>query len=356
MFWLLRKGFFWLLVCVAVGVLGFMVYTERAQAALAKPRPSSATLVQVVPVKKASIPNNVDTFGTLSAVSAVSISAEVAGRISKINFKNGDTVGKAMPVLVLDNEQAQATYDSAVTTLNLSRGKLKRSLLLPKGTISAEDIDQLKAAVQSNEATVQSDLASLNQMTITAPFSGVLGSFQYQVGDYVAAGSTIVSLVNTAQLRADYTVPEAWVPKLKVGQLVHVSVSAYPKKTFYGSVNFISPSTDKSTHTVAVQAMVPNKNGALSPGMFANITQQLSVDKGALVVPNQAISADIKGYYVFVVKAGHAVKTYVTLGTRQAGIAQVLKGLSVGDIVVSAGQQKLQDGSVVKTLMNGPAS
>lgn len=298
-------------------------------------------------VAAADIPNSVNTLGSLSAVQVVTVSSESAGRVAQTHFKSGQQVAKSMPIVQLDNAQAEADYQSAVTALNLSRLKYQRSKLVPTA-ISQQELANLKADVDREEADVKSKQAALNQKQIIAPFAGVLGAFKVQVGDYVKAGDSIVTLVNTRQLRADYQLPESELPKLKQGQLVKITTSAYPDKAFYGTVSFISPTVNKETRSIDMQALVPNDKKLLSPGMFVHVAQQISVAKNTPVIPEEAVLADVKGYYVYKVVGNKVAQTYIKVGVRVDDQAQVLSGLKIGDSVVTAGQQKLQDGSVIK--------
>jgi membrane fusion protein (multidrug efflux system) len=308
---------------------------------------AAAVVVQVAKVKQAAIPIEIEALGSLSAVDVVTISTESDGRVQKVYFKNGQQVGKDMPILKLDSSQAQANYDSAVTTLNLNRSKYQRALKLPVGTISKQDLENLKAAVENSDAEVKKDLATLNNKTVTAPFAGVLGAFQVQPGDYVKAGTPVVSLVSRALLRVNFNIPQNLLPKLKMGQLVTITVDAYPKQSFYGTVSYISPTVNKETRQVAVEAMVQNKSNLLSPGMFCHVAQQVGMNHSALMVPEQAVNADIKGFYVYQVEGQQAVRTGVTTGLRRHGQVQIASGLKLNDVVVISGQQKLQDGSPV---------
>jgi membrane fusion protein (multidrug efflux system) len=214
--------------------------------------------------------------------------------------------------------------------------------------ISQQEYEQLKADMESKESDVKMAQAALNQKQIKAPFSGILGAFTVQEGDYIKAGQALVTLVNTQELEADYTIPQKYVPQLKEGQLIQLTVSAYTDKTFYGTVNFISPTVDSTTRAVVLHATVDNKNGLLSPGMFIQVTQQIGISHDVMVVPEAAVLADVKGYYVFKVVKNQALQTYIDMGDRVEGVVEVLKGLKVGDVVVTAGQQKLQDGSAIK--------
>jgi len=349
-----RRKLTWLVsgLVVISGIALIPVCLSKAKAS-AKQKQSlkaqvhSAIVVNAEQIGTSSIPLSVPALGSLSAVQSVTVSAEVDGRVDKLFFKNGQQVGKNMPIVQLNNAKAQADYQSAVTALNLARQKYNRSKALLNTAISAQDLAQLKANVATEQAAVQSAQAALAQKEITAPFSGVLGEFKINVGDYVSAGTPIVSLVNTAQLRVDFNLAENHKPQLKQGQLVKVTSSAYPHKTFYGTVSFISPTIDQASRTVAVQALVPNPKNTLSPGMFVHVSEQVAQLKNVVVVPEQAVEADLKGYYVFRVMGNKVAQTYIKLGARNDGQVQVVSGLHKGDLVVTAGQQKLQDGSIV---------
>src|SRR3989339_692852 len=304
-------------------------------------------IVETTKVKTQDIPQEVNSLGSLTAAQIVTISSEVAGRIDKIYFKNGDQVGNNMPIIQLDNSKAAADDEAAVTALQLSRSKLNRAKPLLNQAISAQDFETLKADVESKEAALKTAQAALNQKEIDAPFAGVLGAFNVQEGDYVNAGDPLVTLVNTQELQAVYHISEQYLPTLAEGQLAKIIVNAYPNKTFYGTVDFISPTVDPTTRSIEVHALVDNKQGLLSPGMFIHITQEIGAAKNALVLPESAITADVKGYYVFKVIGNKVLQTYVNIGARSNGLVQILQGLKNGDEIVTAGQQKLEDGRFI---------
>lgn len=314
----------------------------------AKSSAPEAQPVGVAKVTTGDVPKMVNALGTLVAINKVTISAEVAGRIDTVNFKDGQQVGKGMPIVQLDNQQAKADYQSAVTEYQLAQQKYNRSKSLVDIAISKQDLAVLKADVATKKASVQSKLADLNEKQVVAPFSGTLGAFKVEAGAYVNAGDPLVTLVNTSQLKIEYDLAESMLPELKIGQLVRVSTSAYPNRFFYGTVSFISPTVSSSSRMVALQALVDNKKNELSPGMFVRIGQQVGTIKNAMIVPAAAINADIKGYYVFRVVNNRAQQVYVKIGLRMGANTQVLSGLQPNDVVVVAGQQKLNDGSVVK--------
>jgi membrane fusion protein (multidrug efflux system) len=314
---------------------------------------SAALPVQVAKVQLKDVPKMIASLGTLEAFKRVILSSEVAGRVLAINFKDGQQVGKDMPVVQLNNAQAKADYQSAVTDFQLAKQKYDRSKSLVNIAISKQDLSVLEADVATKKAAVQSKLADLNEKQVTAPFSGTLGAFKAQVGAYVTAGQALVSLVKTQQLKVEYNLPEKVMTELDTGQLVRVKTSAYPKQYFYGTVTFISPTVNSSSRMVELKALIDNKNGVLRPGMFVHIEQQVSTVKNALVVPAAAISADIKGYYVFRLDKQRVSKVYVKIGMQMGANTQIVSGLKASDVVVVAGQQKLSDGSLVKVTGNG---
>ncbi len=306
--------------------------------------------VQTSAVQYSDVPIYIDALGSLTAEETVTISSDVNGRIDHIFFTNGQQVGKNMPIIQLNNSVEQANYNIAVTALNLSRSTLARYNLLPPGTESKEDLAKQQAEIDSDQATVQLQQAMLNQKTITAPFDGTLGNFLFQVGDYVTAGTPIVTLENNNNLLVNFSVPQSESALLNTNQQVKFTVDAYPDKTFYATVTFISPTVNTTTRTIAIQALFDNKKNLLSGGMFTHVMQQVGTNEHAMLIPDAALSADIKGYYVYLDIDNRAIKTYVNTGTSVKNMIEVTSGLSPQDIIIISGVQKLQDGSNITVI------
>lgn len=351
---LLKSGILAGLFAVFFPIIAFSGSVSSGKSA---PQASEAALkagqkpivVNTIHVTAQDIPKIINALGGLSATQKVVISPETSGLISTINFKSGQQVTKGMPIVLLGNQQAKADYQASVTQYQLALQKYERSSkLLADGAISEQSLAVLKATVATDQADVQSKLADLNEKRVVAPFTGTLGAFQVHEGAYVNAGDPLVTLVNTQNLRADYNIPEKYMPEIKVGQSVNVTTGAYSKKTFYGTVTFVSPIVSATSRMVAVQAAVDNSEDYLSPGMFVHLTQNVGSIKNAVVVPSQTVSADVKGYYVYKVLGDRVIRQAVTVGMQVADQTQILSGLSIGDQIVSAGQQKLEDGSLIK--------
>jgi membrane fusion protein, multidrug efflux system len=329
---------------------------KSATEAAALATQNQAILVHAASVTVASMPEILSALGSLVATQKVMLNSEVAGQVQSVLFKDGQSVEKGMPVVQLDSAQAQADYDTAVTKLQQDRKHYQRAKIIGSAAFSEEDLEGMLATIKNDQASLEAKQAALNQKTVTAPFAGILGAFKVHEGDYVSAGQPVVDLVNNAQVKVLYTLPENVLPKLKKNQQITVTATAYPKKVFYGTVIFISPTIDEDTRTVSLQALIPNPDNILSPGMFVHCSQQVSVDPNALVLPLAALQAGIKGYSVYKVEKNTALLTEVTLGTRQHGLVQIKSGLQKGDLVVTDGAMKLQNGSPVRVMASNTAS
>lgn len=182
---------------------------------------------------------------------------------------------------------------------------------------------------------------------VRAPFDGYLTDWQVKSGEYVAAGSELVDIVNTESLQLTYRVPEKYADKLEENQTVEVSVKAFPDKTFSGTVIFISPVVDRKTYTVLMKAEIKNPDQALWPGMSAHIKHILTNNPNALVIPEACLNLTMEGYEVFVVLEGKLQKRAVTLGARRAGRVQILSGLHLNDSIILARTTMMEEGSAV---------
>lgn len=344
-----------LLALCLLGGVGFALSSTHHLKKSVHPTPAIA--VQVTQVKQQAVPQLLSSVGNLIAMQTVAISSEVAGRVMKIYYKDGAFVGKGMPIIQLDDAIAKASLASAKAALSLSQTTYERYLLVFKeGGTSQQQLDQFRSDVETQIAAVQTAEAALKQETLSAPFDGDLTVFKVNVGDFVNIGDPLVTLVNSRELKVEYSIPQKLLPQLEVGQKVDITSSAYQNQTFSGKVSYISPTVDQSTGTVTLQAIIPNKQELLSPGMFVQLQQELGLDKKALVIPEEAITGGLQGYTVFKVENGKALSVTVTLGARLNGSVQVLSGLSAGDTIVTAGQQKLTDGMTVSIVNTNEAA
>jgi len=257
----------------------------------------------------------------------------------------------------LANFKAQAT----VAQLSLDRAKqLAARQFGPQATV-----DQAQAAFDQAQAGIAKTEAIIAQKLVRAPFDGELGVRHVEVGQFLTAGTQIVSLTDLSELYANFTVTEKDSGQLKVGQVVRIKVDAYPGKTFEGKVTTIEPQIASDTRNIRVQATIANPDRILKPGMFATTTVVLPDKPAVVTVPETAVDYTLYGDSVFVLeeKKGNdgktslsAVRSFVQTGNRVDGRAEILKGVKAGDRVVAVGQLKLQSGAAVTISSDPPPS
>jgi len=319
-----------------------------------KPPPVS---VSVAEAKSEVIPNLLTAVGELAAVHQVNVTSDVSGRITEIHFTAGSSV-KSGTLLVqlfdapeqgdLANFKAQAT----VAQLSLDRAKqLAARQFGPQATV-----DTAQAAYDQAQAGIAKTQALISQKLVRAPFDGELGVRKVEVGQYLTAGSQIVSLTDLSMLYANFTVTEKDSAALKVGQTVRIKVDAYPGRDFDGKITTIEPQVATDTRNIRVQATIANPDHILKPGMFATTTVVLPEKPPVITVPETAVDYTLYGDSVYLITEKKeddgktsltAVRTFVQTGNRIGGRSEIRKGLKPGDRVVAVGQLKLQSGAAV---------
>lgn len=319
-----------------------------------KPPP---TVVSAAEAKSEVVPNLLTAVGSLVAVHQVDVSADVNGRVTEIKFEPGAHVEAGTPLVQLFDMPEQgdlANYKAQATVAQLSLDRAKQLASRQFGPQAT--VDTAQAAYDQAMAGIAKTEALISQKLVRAPFSGDLGVRKVEVGQYLTAGTAIVSLTDLSELWANFTVTEKDSGNLKVGQPVRLKVDAYPGRTFDAKITTIEPQIATDTRNIRVQATVANPEKILKPGMFVTTTVVLPDKSAVVTVPETAVDYTLYGDSVFVIteKKGEdgktslsAVRTFVQTGNRVEGRAEIVKGLKPGDKVVAVGQLKLQSGSAV---------
>lgn len=322
--------------------------TSQVSAAPAAASNQQAIPVFISTVQKVKIPRVLTAFGTMQALQQVDLSFVQDGQITQILANSGLRVKKDQEIAALDDSADQAQLRSLQAQLELQQSTYKRMLELQKyGGVSNQVIDQTRAELVAAQAAVQQQQVVIAQKKLYTPFDGVLGIFQYDVGAYLPRGTTLVRLVQQAPLLVRYSVPATYKSIIEIGQEVQVRSNVYPDKVFSGILSFIALEVNANSSTVTLQAKVDNPDYLLAPGMFVSVVQVIDPNRELVVVPAMALMTDINGQYVYKVVGNHVVKTYVKVGVPSDNYEEIRAGLQVGDQVVSAGQQKLVDGSLI---------
>ncbi|MBI5024137.1 MAG: efflux RND transporter periplasmic adaptor subunit [Candidatus Omnitrophica bacterium] len=203
--------------------------------------------------------------------------------------------------------------------------------------------------MEAKQAEQELIKARLKETVITAAFGGVMGERKVSLGQFVNQGTTLTYLINQDPLKAEFRVPERFLSQLKDGQSIEVTVAACPDEEFKGDVYFIDPQVEEQTRTALVKAKLPNPEGKLRRGMFANLNLIVSVRSRALVVPEAALIAKGEEVFVFTIDQDNKARMKkVGVGVRLAGKAEIVEGLSEGENVIVEGYQKIGPGSPVK--------
>lgn len=353
----------WLLIVVLVaimaGTIAFDVFKKHMIAKVLANFKAPPQTIATVQVKQATWHPTIQAVGTLKAIQGVNVNSEVPGQVDQINFKSGDYVKKGQSLIHLDDSIDKANYQNNLASLSLAQTKFKRqSKLLKTGATSTQAFDEARATLGETTATVKADLVRIDKKDIKAPFSGKIGIRQVNIGQYVQPGDALVSLQAMNPLYVDFYLPEQDLKNLHVGQTAIISITAFPKKKFDAKITAIDSIVDQSTRNFKVRASVPNPNGMLYPGVFANVSINLPAKQNILVIPQNAISYTLYGDTVYMVKSAgkdkktgkpalKAVRQAIKLGDARGTQVEVISGLKVGDEIVSAGQVKLQNNSAV---------
>ncbi len=343
-----------LLVGALVGFNAFRSHMIAQFFANNKPPPSPVTMAEA---KSEAIPNLLTAVGDLAAVHQVNVTPDVSGRITDIMFTAGATVKAGSPLVQLFDAPDQgdlASFKAQAIGAQLALDRAKQLAARQFGPQSTADAAQ--ATYDQANAGIAKTEAIISQKLVRAPFDGELGVRHVEVGQYLTAGTQIVSLTDLSTLYANFTVTEKDSGALKVGQTVRIVVDAYPGRDFEGKINAIEPQIAADTRNIRVQATIENPEHILKPGMFATTTVVLPDKPPVVTVPETAVDYTLYGDSVFLItekKADDgktslaAVRTFVVTGNRIKGRVEIVSGLKPGDRVVSVGQIKLQSGAAV---------
>ena len=284
--------------------------------------------------------------GNLVADEQVVIRNEVAGIIRRIEAREGDVVEEGDVLLRLDDEKlrlevkrAEARYDHARATL------MRRRPLFEQELISEAELIEAESNYKSADADLMLARRRLDDATVRAPINGILGRRYMSPGDFAPVGAQFFDLVKMDVLKLDFDLPESYLPALRTGQLVRVRSPAYREKNFEGEVYFVDPVVRAETRTVRLRGLVDNADLLLRPNMFVTAELDLITMENAVVIPEAAVIGALDGYRVFLVDEDNvAQRRDIKLGEREPGWLQVEEGLQAGDIVVTAGHQRLYPG------------
>lgn len=344
-----------LLFALAAAV--FQVNRLMSGGADAAARPVAAVVVAVATVREESWLPSIQATGSLRANQGVNVSAQEPGMVTAINFESGQKVSRGELLLQQYDKDQQFTLEGLRAELSLAQKSYDRNQSL-KGNraVSQSQLDTALSDLDRLTAQVESLEVSIAKLAIRAPFDGVLGIRNVNVGQYIEPGDDIVTLQALDPIHVEFSLPQNRLAQVWVGQPVQFDTDAYPGIEFSGKVNAIEPLVDPDTRSFQIEAEAPNADLKLRPGMFVDTRLMLAAEEKVLTLPQIAITFNPYGDSVFVVEPAAeddgrstlvAKNVLVTLGEKRGDQVAILSGLEAGARVVTAGQLRLRNGSAV---------
>jgi membrane fusion protein (multidrug efflux system) len=297
--------------------------------------------IESATVTRQTITDNFTAVGTIDAINAVQIVSEINGKITALPFKEGSTISKGSIIAQLDDSQLRAERDRAEAMRDQRKAFYDRMKgVFDQNLMSKQDMDDATANYKIAEADFALAKAKLDKTQIAAPFTGNIGARLVSIGQFVLPGQAIASLAQTDQLKITFSAPERFAPLLHKGAPITVSSPAL-NQTLQGEIDVIEPIVSPATRSITIVAHLKNPEGLFTPGMSANVNAVLKQRDSALLIPSQAVIIEGTQMSIYIINAdGTVSKTAVTLGSRTAGLVEVLSGISDGQQVVTAGYQK----------------
>jgi membrane fusion protein (multidrug efflux system) len=343
-----------LLIVVLGGVKAFQIKAAIAQASSFQPPPEAVTTLTA---RAERWPSSLGAIGTVAAVHGVMVSADLPGIVDGVFIDSGRQVRDGEILVQLDVRQEQAQLAAAIAARDLARANLQRSRgLAEQGIVATADFDRAAAEEKQAEARVGEIQATIERKRIRAPFSGILGIRQVNLGQYLAGGDPVVPLQSLDPIYVNFSVPQQQVGRLRVGGPVSVHAEGVEPDGFTGRITAVDAVVDQATRNLQVQATLPNPQGKLRPGMFVDTKVLLGTAEDVISLPASAISYAPYGDSVFVVEELKGPKGEKYRGVRQQVVklggargdqVAVLSGVRAGEEVVTSGVFKLRNGAAV---------
>ncbi|MEM8867540.1 MAG: efflux RND transporter periplasmic adaptor subunit [Verrucomicrobiota bacterium] len=361
----MKKLFFIFCLIFSIGGLFVFLYLSKAdqfetmEEMGAKMRPPPET-VSTSKVQTQIWQERISSVGSIEPINGVLLEAELPGVVQEIAFQNGDKVAKGQLLVQLDIAVEQAQLKAAEASARLAKVELERATRLREsGNVPQSDLDRAQAEFDRTGAEVENLKAMIARKTITAPFAGKAGIRQVNLGQYVPIGAPIIALQSYDQVYVNFTLPQQFLPRVRVGDQISLQSDAFADRTFEGMITAISPEVDPLTRTIEAQGTIDNPEELLRSGLFVKVSVDLPAQQEVLVVPSTAIKYAPYGNSVFKVKTTDegmlAQQVFVRTGKRKGDFVSITSGLedgdefilATGDDVVSAGAFKIGNGAAV---------
>lgn len=343
------------LVVIVGGIVGFNLFRDRMIGEYFANMTPPPVTVSVTEAELVTWRPGLEAIGTSRAARGVSLAFETSGIIKEILFEANDKVEPNQRLVQLDDAVEAADLDAAQSELELAQTQLERQRTLrERGVTAINDFDVAQASASSSQAQVLKLTEVMQQKSLEAPFGGVIGIAQVDVGQFVSAGTVYATLQDRENMRVDFTLPEQQIPLVQIGMPVRAT-SEVGDLQLRGEIIAIEPRIDPNSRLVTVRAQLDNPDQALSPGQFIRVWVELPEEDGVMALPQTVVSSNLYGDSVYVVRTegeGDEAKqtveqVFVQTGRRSGELVEVTGGVNPGDRIVTAGQNRLTGGATV---------
>jgi membrane fusion protein, multidrug efflux system len=315
----------------------------------------AATIVVTAAATRKPLATLIEAVGTARAKESVDVTSKASNIVTAIRFNEGDLVKRGSVLVELDSAEARASLAEAEAALAESESQYRRSReLVAQQALSPSQLDQIEATMKADRARMNAASARLADTVIRAGFDGRTGFRRVSIGGLVSPGAVITTLDDTSTIKLDFTVPETFFYLLRNDLPIKASSAGLPNREFEGKVTNIDSRVDPVTRSVTVRAEIPNKDGALRPGMFMTVNLQGDL-MPALLIPEAAIIPEQGRTFVYVVDGDKAARREVRIGRRRPGEVEITKGLNEGERVIVEGTQNVREGMPVREEQRDPA-
>jgi len=351
-----------------ITTVALFAFVAACKGAEARPqRTEPALQVSLATARRMQVSRTLSLTGTLAATQESDVAADVVGKVHSTHVERGDVVAKGAPIARVDVRAASLQASDARAQLEAARAQDAQNrlecgrsdVLWAKRVISDGERDRDRSrceasawSVRAAEARVALAQKSIGDGVIRAPFAGMIAERPVAAGEYVRADTRVATLLATDSLRLELTVPEADALAVAIGQSVRFQVSAIPDRSFEGTIRYLGPAVRRGTRDLLVEAVVPNADGRLRPGMFAVGAVDLGLEE-RVAIPRDSVRAEAGIAHVFVERNGRLDERVVRLGPEAGTNVVVLEGLSAGERVVAAPGPEVRDGRIVATTSAG---
>lgn len=342
-----------IILILSAVLVGWLIYSGT-QKNTSEKRKFEGVAVEVERVRQGSLTKTITAVGSLVGNQSVKIRPEVHGLISKIHVTGGEEVKAGDPLFEIDARTFRAELKEAEARFSLAKAEYNRTEKLAASNFaSGKSRDKVLSELQVAEAAVDNAKTKLERTVIYAPFEGIIGIHNLSIGSPINEQTELATLVDVDPIKIDFKLPADYLKNISVGQKINVKVDGYGDKSYKAIIESIDSTVEENGHSIAVRAVMNNKNGLFKPGIFARAEVVVGSKDDALIVPQSAIEISGDEEFLYKVIEGIAFRVPVATDIQEGENVDVVRGVNADDLVITVGQSKIRDGVPVKYMLDG---